>query len=227
MSLQDKLDGLEINKSPSVSVPHVRLPATERRKLLMHCAINCFSKNGFHSTSMEEIAAAAGVTKPVIYQHFPSKRQLYADLLNQVGTELCTSIRVATESANSPHQRVEQGFDAYFRFACHNRAGYELLFGSGPRRDTQFRDAIVRIEDEIAQLVTSKIEADIDDNHRRFLALGVISLAEGTLRRWFATLDEETYPPYKPVPYETTDAKLWAKRITELAWAGLKGIQKD
>ncbi len=176
---------------------------------------------------MDEIGAAAGVTKPVIYRHFSSKRQLYSDLITEAGNELCSSIRSATERAQSLYQRVELGFEAYFRFACESRAGYELLFGSGPRRDPEFRNAIIKIENEIADLVTSKIEADLDETQRRFVAIGVISLAEGTVRRWLATLDPPTYPPIEPISFEETDAGLWAKRVTDLAWAGLRGVRRD
>ena len=194
--------------------------------MIMRHALKCFSKNSYHTTSMDEIGTAAGVTKPVIYRHFPSKRQLYSDLITEVGDELCSRIRNATETAQSPHQRVELGFEAYFRFACESRAGYELLFGSGPRRDPEFRQAIVEIENEIADLVTSKIEADLDETQRRFVALGVISLAEGTVRRWLGTLDPSIHPPFEPISYEDTDAGLWAARMTDLAWAGLRGVRQ-
>ncbi|NNN20179.1 MAG: TetR/AcrR family transcriptional regulator [Acidimicrobiaceae bacterium] len=215
----------QARKRPAVS-PQSRLPAPERRKLLMHYALQCFSRSSYHTTSMDEIGAAAGVTKPVIYRHFSSKRQLYSDLIRDTGDELCLSIRSATDRAESLQQRVELGFEAYFRFACESRAGYELLFGSGPRRDPEFRDAVINIENEIADLVASKIEADIDETHRRFLALGVISLAEGTVRRWLATLDPLEHPPLEPISYDETDAGIWAKRVTELAWAGLRGIRR-
>lgn len=207
--------------------PQSRLPGPERRRVIMHNALLCFSKNSYHTTSMDEIGVAAGVTKPVIYRHFASKRQLYSDLIKEVGRDLCNTIRVATERAETLHQRVALGFDAYFRFACESRAGYELLFGAGPRRDPEFREAIVQIENEVADLVTSKIEADLDETQRRLIALGVISLAEGTVRRWLATLDPVEHPPYEPINYENTDAKLWAKRVTDLAWAGLRGVRRD
>ncbi len=212
---------------PRGVVAQPRLPGPQRRTAIMHHALQCFSTSGYHLTSMDDIAREAGITKPIIYRHFPSKRQLYADLIRTAGEELCNRIRVATERAKTPHQRVALGFEAYFRFACESRAGYELLFGSGPRRDPEFRDAIVQIETEIADLVTSKIEADIDETERRFVALGVISLAEGTVRRWLSTLDPRTYPHFASVPFEETDAAAWSHRMTNLAWAGLRGVRRD
>lgn len=204
-----------------------RLPAAQRRLIIIENATICFAKNSFYATSMEEIAAAAGVTKPVIYQHFTSKRHLYSSLLTEIGNGLSEAIRIATEDSISPHQRVEKGFEAYYRFACEYRAGYEVLFGAGPRRDKEFREMVNIIEEEIANLVMSKIDADIDDNHRKFLALGIISLAEGTVRKWLETLDPKIHKPFAPIPYDETDARLWSKRVTELAWAGLRGIERD
>lgn len=204
-----------------------RLPAAERKVLLMHHAIKCFAKSSYHSTSMDEIALASGVTKPVIYQHFSSKRDLYASLIYSIGKELCRQIKAATESAESLRGRVENGYLAYFRFAAENRAGYELLFGAGPRRDPEFRQLIVDIEEEISDLVTSKIEADIDEAHRRFLALGVISLAEGTVRRWLGTLDPKQYPRLEPIDFDHTDGALWARRSANLIWAGLRSVQRE
>lgn len=201
-----------------------RLPAAQRRKMIISKATVCFASANYHTTSMEDIADSVGVTKPVIYQHFASKRDLFSELIKETGRELCAQIRNATETATSPHQRVEKGYEAYYRFACESRAGYELLFGSSLRRDPEFRNIIEDIEEEVADLVMSKIDAEIDDNHRRFLALGIISLAEGTVRRWLATLDPEIHPPHHSVPYEETNAALWAKRVTQLAWFGLRGI---
>jgi AcrR family transcriptional regulator len=66
----------------------VRLPAPERRRQLLDVALEAFSARGFHPTSMHEIAEAAGVTKPVLYQHFSSKRELYLELLDDVAGRL-------------------------------------------------------------------------------------------------------------------------------------------
>ena len=57
-----------------------RLPAAERRQQLLDVAVATFSEQGYRNTSMNDIAEAAGVTKPVLYQHFPSKRELFLEL---------------------------------------------------------------------------------------------------------------------------------------------------
>ena len=59
----------------------MRLPAAERRDQLLGTAVHVFAENGYHGTSMNDVADAAGVTKPVLYQHFSSKRDLLSALL--------------------------------------------------------------------------------------------------------------------------------------------------
>ena len=73
----------------------MRLPAGQRRLQLLAVARERFSAQGFHATSMDEVAERAGVTKPVVYQHFPSKRALYRELLNERGLALPRPAREA------------------------------------------------------------------------------------------------------------------------------------
>src|SRR3954453_17939880 len=112
-----------------------RLPAARRRTQLLQVALGVFPDNGFHVTSMNDIAEAAGVSKPVLYQHFRSKRELYLELLEDVGGGLRDAIGKATSEAPGPRQQVEAGFAAYFQFVADHRSAFRLLFGGGSRRD--------------------------------------------------------------------------------------------
>jgi len=86
-----------------------RLPAERRRQQILDVACAVFANRGFHATSMDDIAAAAGVTKPVLYQHFPSKRALFIELLDELGRRLLGELEQATSSAHSGRERVEAG----------------------------------------------------------------------------------------------------------------------
>ena len=91
------------NARPMVArPPAARLPAARRRRQLLDVALELFAAHGYHATSMNDIAEAAGVTKPVLYQHFRSKRELYLELLEDVGGRLRDSIGKATSEATSP-----------------------------------------------------------------------------------------------------------------------------
>ena len=190
-----------------------RLPAARRRRQLLDVALSAFAEKGFHLTSMDDVAEAAGVTKPVLYQHFTSKRDLYLELLDDVGGRMMESIAKAVAAAAGPRQQVEAGFTAYFAFVAEEADAFRLLFGSGTRRDDEFEKAVRRVEASIADAVAVFIQADIDPDHRRTLAHGLVGLAEGTSRLWLA----DGMP---------TDPATLAGQIADMAWAGLRGISR-
>jgi AcrR family transcriptional regulator len=196
-----------------VPAVNIRLPAAERRRQLLDTALEVFATRGFHRTSMNDVAEAAGVTKPVLYQHFRSKRELYLELLEDVGAQLGKLIADATAEAGGPREQVERGFAAYFRYVHTNRSAYRLLFGGGSRRDAEFADAVRRVEENLAVSIATLIEADVDAEHRRTLAFGLVGLAEGTSRLWVA---EEL----------DLDPDVLARQVADLAWAGLRGVRR-
>jgi AcrR family transcriptional regulator len=212
--------GARLRSSPS------RLPAARRRRQLLDVAIEVFATHGFHRTSMDDVADAAGVTKPVLYQHFSSKRQLYLELLDDVGIRLVTAVTGAVDGASGPRQQVEAGFGAYFRFVAQATSGFRLLFGGGVRRDEQFADAVRQFEDNMAESVAALIEADIEPEHRRLLGYGIVGLAETTARHWVDSWNaEESAAP--DLPFNLKEADRMARRVSELAWAGLRGVHRD
>jgi len=191
----------------------VRLPAAERRQQLIDTAVTVFAERGLHGASMEDIADAAGVTKPVLYQHFASKRALFLELLDDVGKQLLAAITAATAIATTPRQQVESGLTAYFQFVADHHSSFELLFGDGSRRDEELAAAVERVEAVIADFIAALINADIDDDHRLLLAHAIVGLAEGASRRWVAA-------------GTTEPANVAAARVADLAWAGLRGVHR-
>jgi AcrR family transcriptional regulator len=191
----------------------VRLPAAARREQLLAVALDVFARQGFHGTAMSEVAEAAGVTKPVLYQHFASKRDLYLALLEEVGGKLRATIEQATREAGSPHDQVVRGYLAYFTWVAEDRQAFRLLFGSGARRDEEFAEAVRRFEDAVASAIAPLIQADIDAAHRRVLANALVGIAEST-SRWLVLSGEEF------------DPRVVASQVAGLAWAGLRGVHR-
>ena len=76
-----------------------RLPAIERKEQLLDLALQVFATKGFHDASMTDIAELAGVTKPVVYQHFESKRALFLAIIDNVGKKMISEITQATSLA--------------------------------------------------------------------------------------------------------------------------------
>lgn len=192
-----------------------RLPAARRKEQLLAVALPVFAENGFHQTSMNDVADAAGVTKPVLYQHFPSKRALYLELLRSVGDDLLARILTATGEAGGPREQVERGLRAYFHFVADAAPSYRLLFGGGTRRDTEFAEETARVERTIAEVVAPLIAVEgLADADRLLYAHAIVGLAEGTSRHW-QTDDLDLDPDDVAV------------RVAEMAWSGLRGIRAD
>jgi len=162
---------------------------------------------------MDDVAAAAGVTKPVLYQHFSSKRALYLHLVEDVGERMATSITDGTARADSPRGQVETGIGAYFEFVAENRSAFLLLFEGADRSDLDVAEAINRIEDSIAELVAPLIAAEIGMDQQRALAYGIVGAAEAAGRAW-ATGKLVNEPSQLAI------------EIAELAWSGLRGISR-
>ena len=191
-----------------------RLPAPRRKEQLLDVALHVFAERGFHLTSMNDVADAAGVTKPVLYQHFPSKRALYLELLRTVGDRLMAAIADATAGA-PPRAQVEAGLRAYFRFVAGDAAAYRLMFGGGTRRDLEFAEEATRVERSIAGVIAELIDVPGLAEHDRLLyAHGIVGLAEGTSRHWITDQLE-------------LDPDDVAARVADLAWRGLRGLRTE
>lgn len=188
-----------------------RLSASARREQLLEVALGAFAGAGYHETSMNDVADAAGVTKPVLYQHFESKRELYQALLDDVGARLVAAITTATAGVESGREQTERGFRAYFRWVADHPEAFVLLFGGGSRQDPQFATAVRRVTAEAAQAIAPLIAAAIDDEHRLTLAHAVVGLSEGASRR----LVERG---------EGFDPDLVAAQLSAFAWAGLRAL---
>ncbi len=193
----------------------MRLAASDRRHQLLGVARDVFAAKGFHATSMDDVAVAAGVTKPVLYQHFLSKRALYKELLEAVGEELLGAIEAAAGSASTGRGRVEQGFEAYFRYVSENRSSFRLLFGASVRNDDEFARVAERVIDEIAEAISRFIDIDATAEHRRVLAHALVGVSEATSRRALSNDDAEH------------DPQRLAGWLSEMAWFGLRGVRSD
>jgi AcrR family transcriptional regulator len=188
-----------------------RLPAADRRLQLIDVATETFGDVGFHSASMNAIAAAAGVTKPVLYQHFSSKEDLFTAVLRHVGAKLRTALESSVAQAADGRERVELGFAAYFGFLHNHRASARVLFGEARRIDETMAKEANRAVESIANMVADLIEIDgLSTEERRVLANGVVGLAEGAGRAWIRRTNG-------------LSAERLAEVVAELAWAGLRG----
>jgi AcrR family transcriptional regulator len=205
-----------------MQAPARRLTADQRRHQLFAVAIELFAQRGYRATTMDDIADAAGVTKPLLYQHFSSKRALYLELVDSIAGELLAAVREAVTRASGPRQQVEYGFAAYFRLVVSNEAEFRLLCGRDNADDPELGRALRAVEDAIAEAIDPLIAAGLDDDHRRLLAYGIVGMAEGASRRFMAERNEG-----EDERALEEEAQRLARRMADLAWAGLRSVHAD
>jgi AcrR family transcriptional regulator len=190
----------------------VRLPRSARRAQLLAAAQDVFVANGYHAAAMDEIAERAGVSKPVLYQHFPGKLELYLALLESHVDALVSSVREAMESTTDNKQRVMAAVGAFYDFVDNEGQAYRMVFESDLRGEPAVQQAIERATSASVDAITETIMADaaLDRDRARLLAVGLTGLSQVTARFW---LDTD-----RRVSKEDAVAM-----ISTLAWRGIGG----
>jgi AcrR family transcriptional regulator len=196
-----------------------RLSAARRRALILEAARSVFADYGFESASMDEVARRARITKPVIYQHFGSKRALFRELLTLAGEELIATIAAATRSVEHPRQRLWSGMRAFFRFVHERRTEYLILFSPGVYRDAEFQELVTSIELAVADEVARAITGARNDHDRLLAARALMGLANGAAA---AYLDDPDDPSM--IDFADSRAAHVAEAAARLAWSGLRRI---
>ena len=190
----------------------VRLPRTARRAQLLAAAQDVFVANGYHAAAMDEIAERAGVSKPVLYQHFPGKLELYLALLETQVEQLVGRVREAIDSTHDNKLRVRAAVTAYYEFISGAGQAFRLVFESDLRSEPAVQAVLERATWPTIDAITETITADagLDENRARLLAVGIVGLSEVSARFW---LDAD-----QPVPMEEA-----ISLISTLAWKGIGG----
>lgn len=188
-----------------------RLPAHERKDQILEVALSVFASRGFHETSMNDVAEAAGVTKPVVYQHFASKRALFLAIIEDVGDRMIAEITRATAQAEDGRSKAEHGTVAFFRWVARDKDAFRFLFDSGSRNDPEFALAMRRVMDATAEAIAPLISNDLDPDHLRTLAHGVVGASEGVARHLLAR-------------NASFDPEVVGRQVAMLVWGGLRDI---
>lgn len=132
-----------------------RLPRAERAHQLLEVAEAVFADRGVQASSMTDIAAAAGVTKPVLYDHYGSKDRLIAAVVLRAGGVLADAVLAGVAGATSPEQQVAAGLRAYFSFIEERRSGLHSLLTEGMLPGSAAAAALESVRDQQAELIAS------------------------------------------------------------------------
>jgi len=193
-----------------------RLPRDERRAQLLVAALEVFTVAGYHSAAMDEIADRAKVSKPVLYQHFPSKLELYLAVLDLHIDSLVFAIQKAIATNRENSARVAATVEAYFGFIDSEGEAFRLLFESDMSVEPQVRERLNRMTYDCAAAVSAVISIDtgLGKEESMMLAVGIIGTVQTSARHW---LDR--------------DGKIDRRRATELVmnliWRGISGFPKS
>ncbi|GAB3868232.1 TetR/AcrR family transcriptional regulator [Nocardioides maradonensis] len=166
----------------------VRLPRRERRQQLMSAALEVFVANGYHAAAMDDIAERAGVSKPVLYQHFPGKFELYLALLDTSCDAIIENCRTALASTQDNEQRVRATVDAFYAYVEHDTGAFRLVFESDLTNDPAVREHLERVTTECADAVAAVIQEDtaLPAPAARLLAASLVGMAQVSSRFWLS-----------------------------------------
>ena len=193
----------------------LRLPRDERRATLLAAALEVFTASGYHAAGMDEIADQANVSKPVLYQHFPSKLDLYLAVLDIHCEYLVKDIRAAVASSQDNSERVLATVNAYFDYINREGEAFRLLFESDMTVEPQVHERLSKMTYDCASAFSDAIitETGISQESAMMLAVGLIGTVQTTARHWLARS-------------ETIDRDLAVKLVSSLQWRGISGFRK-
>lgn len=187
------------------------MPAAQRRELIVDAALGEFAENGYENASMGRIAAAAGIARTVLYDHFLSKQALFVALLEAKQADLIGHLHEAIVAEAPMRDRMRRGFDAFFRFAEHEPAAWRLLYPDHGPVDPQVSSELRRLRSEANRLIAEMLAPDA---RRRGLdqaspvAQGMfaaqMAAIEGLTRWWYAHPEVS-----REALVEAAEAALW------------------
>lgn len=190
-----------------------RLPRRARRNQLLGAAQEVFVAQGYHAAAMDDIAERAGVSKPVLYQHFPGKLDLYLALLDQHCEALVQSVRAALASTTDNKQRVAATMEAYFAYVEDEGGAFRLVFESDLTNEPAVRERVDKVSLDCAEAVSEVIAEDTDlpREQSMLLAVGLCGMAQITARYWLGTGQK--------IPRDAA-----TRLISALSWKGIAGF---
>ncbi|MET3803446.1 AcrR family transcriptional regulator [Nakamurella sp. UYEF19] len=202
--------------STSPTKPTPRLSRSDRRAQLLAAARGAFVAQGYHAAAMDDIADRAGVSKPVLYQHFPSKLELYLALLGESADEMVRLVEDSLHGTTDNNERVHRAVEAYFSFVADNDQAYRLIFESDLRGQAQVERIVDHATDSCILAITDTIITDtgVDPERARLLAAALVGLSQVSARYWL------TQSPGVP----RSEA---IEMLSTLAWRGISRFPRQ
>ncbi|MDR2257224.1 MAG: TetR/AcrR family transcriptional regulator [Arthrobacter sp.] len=201
--------------STTSSPRQLRLPKAERRAQLLEAAHAVFSERGYHGTAMDAIAEAAQVSKPVLYQHFPGKRELYLALLDSELSALESRLVTAVSQTEDNRERVNATVRVFFEYVAQDSGAHRLIFASDLGNDADVSARLKTFEEAVGRAIGTIIEAQagLPGPAAELLGHALAGAAQTGAMRWAAAPE---------VPLDTA-----VELVSRLAWRGIGQFPKD
>ncbi|HZZ97902.1 MAG TPA: TetR/AcrR family transcriptional regulator [Jatrophihabitantaceae bacterium] len=195
-----------------------RLPRSARRKQLLAAAQQVFVANGYHAAAMDDIAERAGVSKPVLYQHFPGKLELYLALLDTQAETLARVVQAALDATDDNRQRIHGVLSAYFGFVDrHDHDGaFRLIFETDLGNEPAVRERVEAVAEKTMRAVAETVAGDtgLDTARAELLSTALTGAAQVAARWW---LDQD-----RPVTQEEA-----VFLLESLLWRGISNFPRQ
>lgn len=191
--------------------------APERREQILATARRLFAEGGYDATSVDDVAAAIRVTKPVIYRHFDGKRDLYLAVLEEHISDLIRRLWVALSTSPDPRARLRAGLEAYFRFADEREDGFRMLVDAAARIDPVVQARLGTAWDTLAEGIARTVgdllrAAELDPAGAPIYARAMTGMAQSVADWWLRTrrIEREALVDY----------------LLALTWRGFDGLPR-
>lgn len=196
-----------------------RMPRRERRAQLLSSALEVFVAHGYHAAAMDDIADRAGVSKPVLYQHFPGKLELYLALLDQSAEAVTDAIRDALATTTDNKQRVAAAIAAFYAYVANETGAFRLVFESDLTNEPAVRARVDRVTDDCAAAIAEVIQQDtgLPREASLLLAVSLVGMGQVSARFWLSGAGADG-------TITQDDA---AALVAGLAWRGIRGYPKE
>lgn len=186
MAQTDRAVAAESGAGRETTPRAIRMPRDQRRAQLLDAATEVFTNKGFYAAAMDDIAEAAGVSKPVLYQHFPSKLDLYLALVDASCDTLTSLLEAALASTTDNAERVRATTRAFYDFVSHSSGEFRFVFESDLTAEPAVQQRIWRLNNEIADAIAQVIADDtgLGPAQAKLLAISLVGGAQVSARYW-------------------------------------------
>jgi len=191
------------------------MPRSARRAQLLESALEVFVAQGYHAAAMDDIAERAGVSKPVLYQHFPGKLDLYLALLEQAADRIIGATRQALASTPDNKQRVAATMRVFYDYMSNAQGAFRLVFESDLTNDDGVRARVERVENSCAFAIADVIQEDtgLPRPEAELLGMALAGMAQVTARYWVQS--------GRSIPRDEA-----ARLLAQISWRGISGFPK-